>query len=64
MATVIEVTYTVSEKITRCWQTCPYFEVDSGIMYCGHPEAEDSGYIIEHPQCRVGFPTKCPLLKV
>lgn len=58
----IEVTHTVSKKITRCWNTCPHYGLDMNTMVCNHPEAENSGYIIEHPQCMNGFPDKCPLI--
>lgn len=59
----IKVTYTITKEITSCWNVCPYYDTDMNTMVCTHPEAENSGYIISHPQCRHGFPTKCPLLK-
>jgi hypothetical protein len=53
-------------EISRCYHECPYFINDGGpgpVMVCNHPKAEDSGYIIDHPDCDNGFPKKCPLLK-
>lgn len=60
----MKVTKTVSKEIGHCAHECPYFDLDGGpgpVMYCRHPEAPDSGYIIHHPECDEGFPSKCPL---
>lgn len=57
----------VTKDISKCYQECPHFELDGGpgpVMYCGHPDAPDSGYIISHPECDTGFPKKCPLIHV
>lgn len=59
----IKVTYTITKEITSCWHVCPYYGTIGWVMHCSHPEADNSGYIISQPQCRYGFPTKCPLLK-
>ena len=59
----IEVIY--KTKIDHCYHTCPHFSLDGGpspAMMCGHPDAQDNGYIISHPECDQGFPPKCPLL--
>ena len=55
-----------SKKIDRCYHECPYFGIDGGpgpVMVCNHPNAEDNGLIISHPECDNGFPLRCPLLK-
>lgn len=60
----IEVTYT--KKISRCYHTCPYFDLEGGpgpIMVCNHPDLSDGRGIITHPECDDGFPPKCPLLR-
>ena len=65
----IEVSTSLTRKITRCYHECPYFGLDGGpgpAMVCNHPSFNDEPYagcIISHPDCDDGFPDKCPLLK-
>jgi len=58
----IKVKVSHEKEITRCWHQCPYFSLEINVMVCDHPDAE-SPYIISHPECREGFPEKCPLIK-
>lgn len=58
--------FSIADKkssVLRCYHECPYFDLEgspSPVMTCTHPEAE-SPYIISHPACDEGFPSKCPL---
>jgi len=55
----------VTVDIKKCYGSCPHFLKEiGGILICKHKDAPDSGYIIVHPQCDVGFPVMCPLKKV
>lgn len=64
------ITVTVPERkvtIERCYHTCPFFALEGHVMICEHPSLEgkdfDAHAIIEHPDCDLGFPKECPLLK-
>jgi len=62
----MKVTRTITKEISKCYHQCPYFELEGGpgpVMVCEHPEAENTGYIISHPECDNGFPKECPLMK-
>lgn len=62
----IKVTKTIAKEISRCYHECPYFIIDGGpgpVMICSHPAAENYGYIISHPECDNGFPSRCPLMR-
>lgn len=55
---------TLTKVIEHCYHECPHFGLEGGpgpIMVCKHPEAEDNGLIISHPDCDIGYPEKCPL---
>lgn len=55
----------IRKIISKCYYDCPYFELDTNVMICGHPNLKTeytNVAIISHPECDVGFPEKCPLL--
>lgn len=64
----MKVTRTITKDISKCYHECPYFELEGGpssVMVCSHPEAQefDGNGIISHPECDIGFPKRCPLVK-
>jgi hypothetical protein len=58
----MKVVKVIDKDITYCFHQCPYFSMDSNVMICEHLNAEDNGYIIQHPECDNGFPKKCPIV--
>lgn len=59
----------IEKEIEKCFHTCPYFGLIGHEMICEHPIFDNnpdtySRCIISHPDCDVGFPKKCPLLKI
>jgi len=56
----------VSEVISQCYNSCPFFGTSTDGMQCNHPYWKDKGayenMIITHDNSRDGkFPNQCPI---
>lgn len=57
----------VINKVTSCYQSCPFYSNSMDGMYCGHPYWKDksaySEMIITQSNSKGRVPDKCPLKK-
>lgn len=58
--------YTNEKLVRECYHSCPFFQLDVNVMYCGHPYFDKSGYdgyIINQENSHDRVPDECPLRK-